>query len=265
MLNQLNHPARGNLGPHHIHLDFLMPPKRANQTPNMDEDTIKKIINDAVANLVSKDHMDTLMEKLQNNIEEIINNKIAEATEPMKQEILALEGKLEVFQAHLSELEARLDDSEQYSRRSCLRVFGVPLPASGKESNSDCVAIAKKIFAEMEVTVPDDGLDRVHRIGKKDKNADGIMEQPLIMKFTSWKYRTAVYRGRKKLVSQKVLLDLTPRRAKLLSKARLMVKGNPSVDYSFADVNCRLGIKTTSGDFKFFNCEEELLVILSEI
>lgn len=231
----------------------------------MDEDTLKKIINDAVADLVSKDHMDTLMETLQNNIEEMMNRKIAEATEPLKQQILALEGRQEVFQAHLSELETRLDDSEQYSRRSCLRVFGVPLPASGNESNSDCVAIAKKIFAEMEVTVPEDGLDRVHRIGKKEKNAAGIMEQPLIMKFTSWKYRTAVYRGRKKLDSQKVLLDLTPRRAKLLSKARLMVKDNPSVDYSFADVNCRLGIKTINGVFKFFNSEEELLDILAKL
>ncbi len=122
----------------------------------MDEGTIKKIINEGVANLVSKDHMDTLIEKLKNNIEELMNRKIAEAMEPLKQDILALEGKLEVFQAHLSELETRLDDSEHYSRRSCLRVFGVPLPANGKESNSDCVAIAKKIFAEMEVTVPDD-------------------------------------------------------------------------------------------------------------
>ena len=65
--------------------------------------------------------------------------------------------------------------------------------------------------------------------------------------------------------NKKILLDLTPRRAKLLSKARLIVKDNPSVDYSFADVNCRLGIKTISGDFKFFNCKEELLEILSEI
>ena len=42
----------------------------------MDEDTIKEIINDAVANLVSKDHMDTLMEKLQNDIEEMINSSV---------------------------------------------------------------------------------------------------------------------------------------------------------------------------------------------
>ena len=146
------------------------------------------------------------MENLQNNIEGIMNRKVAEATEPLKQRILALEGKQEVFQAHLSELETRLDDSEQYSRRPCLRVFVVPLPANGNESNSDCVAIAKKIFAEMGVTVPDDGLDRVHRIDKKEKNAAGIVEQPLIMKFASLKYRTAVYRGRKKFDGQTILL-----------------------------------------------------------
>ena len=79
----------------------------------MDEDTIKKIINDAVANLVSKDHMDSLMDKLQQNIEDVINKKTAEATELLKQQISALEGKLEIFQSHLLELEVRLDNAEQ--------------------------------------------------------------------------------------------------------------------------------------------------------
>ena len=242
-----------------------MLPKLANQTSIMDEDTIKRIINDAVANLVNKDHMDTLVEKLQNIIEDMMNRKISVATEPLKQEISVLESKLEVFKAHLSKLETRLDDSEQYSRRSCLRVFGVLLPANGKESNSERINIAKKIFEEIGVTVPDDGLDRVHRIGRAEKNAAGIVEQPLIIKFTSWKYRTTVYIGRKKLANFKILLDLTPRRLKLLSKARSLANENTNVDYSFVGVNCRLGLKTKKGIFRFFNSEEELSDILSEI
>ena len=121
-----------------------MPPKRVNQTSNMDEDTIKRIINDAVANLVYKNHMDTLVEKLQNNIEEMMNRKVSVATEPLKKEVSVLEGKLEVSQAHISKLETRLDDLEQYIRRSCLRVFGVPLPANGKKSNSDRITIVKR-------------------------------------------------------------------------------------------------------------------------
>ena len=74
-----------------------MLPKRVNQTSNMNKDTIKRIVNDAVADLVNKDHMDTLVEKLQNNIENMMNRKISVATEPLKQEISVLEGKLEVF------------------------------------------------------------------------------------------------------------------------------------------------------------------------
>ncbi len=42
----------------------------------------------------------------------------------------------------------------------------------------------------MEVAVPDDAIDRIHRIGKKEKNAAGILEQPFIIKFTSWKHST---------------------------------------------------------------------------
>ena len=74
-----------------------MLPKRVNQTSNMNKDTIKRIVNDAVADLVNKNHMDTLVEKLQNNIENMMNRKISVATEPLKQEISVLEGKLEVF------------------------------------------------------------------------------------------------------------------------------------------------------------------------
>ena len=74
-----------------------MLPKRVNQTSNMNKDTIKRIINDAVADLVNNDHMDTLVEKLQNNIENMMNRKISVATDPLKQEISVLEGKLEVF------------------------------------------------------------------------------------------------------------------------------------------------------------------------
>ena len=175
-----------------------MPPKRTIQTSNMDEETIKKIINDTVLSLVSKDHMDALMEKSESNIVAMIDKKIAPATEPLRKEILTLEGKIEVFQTKLSELEVRLDDADQYSRGSCLRVFGVPLPANGKESNNDCVDLAKRIFSEMEVTVPVNVIDRVHRIGKRNKNADGTLGQPLIIKFTAWRYCTAVYKGRKK-------------------------------------------------------------------
>ena len=42
-------------------------------------------------------------------------------------------------------------------------------------------------------------LDRAHRIGQKSKNkTTGVVEKTMIVKFISWRYRTAVYRDRKK-------------------------------------------------------------------
>ena len=60
-------------------MKLLLPSKQVNQTSNMAKDTAKRIINDAVANLVTKDHMDTLVDKLQNNIEEMMIRKISVA------------------------------------------------------------------------------------------------------------------------------------------------------------------------------------------
>ena len=47
----------------------------------------------------------------------MIDKKSAEAMEPLRREISALEGKIEVFQAKLSGLEVRLDNADQYSGR----------------------------------------------------------------------------------------------------------------------------------------------------
>ena len=109
------------------------------------------------------------------------------------------------------------------------------------------------MLKEMKVSVPADRIDRVHRIGKNSKRK-GHVDQTIIVKFARWNDRAAVYKGRKNLVGKVVHLDLTPRRAKLLAHARESVKEVPEfAELAFVDVNCRVGIKTTEGEFKFFN------------
>ena len=174
-----------------------------------------------------------------------------------------LENKLALYEAHMQELEVLIDNSEQYSRRSCLRIYGVKAPDAGtRESPSDCMKLVQEIFKEMEVTIPESEIDRTHRVGQT-KQVNNRREQAIIVKFKSWNSRAAAYRGRKKLPKSKsVLIDLTARRAKLLSKAKEMIKSHSEVEFAFADINCRLGLKTKSGEFNFFNTEEELLDLL---
>ena len=59
-----------------------------------------------------------------------------------------------------------------------------------------------------------------------------------------------------------VSLDLTKRRYTLLTKAKGLVKDNPSVAYAFCDINCCLAIKFNGIKYKYFNSENKLRKLL---
>ncbi len=262
----------------------------------MDPDTIFKIVRDTVqdavkaatSTLVNVSFMEDLINKLKNELQDSFNLELEKATKPLACKISALEAKAEVHEAHMKNLEEQLgrcesnmqekfkeydnafmaqgiqlDDMEQYSRRTCLRIFGVPLetPSSAREN---CKAKVVEICREMEVEIEDKDIDRAHRIGKK-YNEGGINHQAIIVKFHSWDKRTTVYRGRKKLSGKSIRLDLTQRRAKLLSQSKLLVAENAGVEAVFVDVNCRLGLKTVKGDLKFFNTKLEFFKLLDDL
>ena len=71
--------------------------------------------------------------------------------------------------------------------------------------------------------------------------------------------------NRKKLKNKRVKIDLTKRRFTLLNQARAKTSGKPTIDFVFADVNCRLQLRTKSGYFYSFNTMGELNDILTEI
>ena len=119
------------------------------------------------------------------------------------------------------------------------------------------------IFNEIDVDVSADGIDRAHRVGRKGIKNDGSSSQTMIVKLHTWEDRSAIYKARKKLKNKRIYVDLTTRRANLLTLAQTMVRSNPNYDFAFSDINCRLGVKGICGTFKFFNNKKELLDLLS--
>ena len=96
---------------------------------------------------------------------------------------------------------------------------------------------------------------RKYEVEEEDENGvvTGVsIRQQLIVRFTSWKSRTSVYRNRKKSKSLRYKIDLTKRRVNLLAKARQSTKHMDGIDYIFADINCRLDVKFNDGKFNFF-------------
>ena len=152
-----------------------------------------------------------------------INAAIESAVKTLHNKLEKLECQVEVYDAHFAGLEERLqkaeqsiDNAEQYSRRACLRIYGIPLPQNGQETSNECLEKAMGVFAEMDISIPAERLDRVHRVGRRS-HFNGIINQAIIVNFACWSDRIAVYRSRKKLNGKVVRLDLTPKRAGLLA------------------------------------------------
>lgn len=84
----------------------------------------------------------------------------------------------------------------------------------------------------------------------------------MIVRFTSWRFRTHVYRARKTSRKYKIHLDLTRSRLNLINTANdLLEDAGRNKCFAFADVNCRPCLKLEDG-FRFFSNEEDLKQIL---
>ena len=138
------------------------------------------------------------------------------------------------------------------------------------ESIDDVPEFTKSLFKEAKVAVPDNVLDRAHRI--VPSYTDRITNkkcQSIIVSFTTFRHRTLFYRARKNLKSGfKVKLDLTKSRFNMLKKANVHVKEILAISFCYANVNCRLRVKfhDAKQDDVFYSTFDELRNIVdSEI
>lgn len=161
--------------------------------------------------------------KNANDVQSIINQSVKEAVDGVK---LAYEGVIEdlkrtnaTLSAKCEELEQKVlkcqtvnDEQEQYSRRNCLRISGIP------QQQDECTdTIVLNIAEKLNVDLKLEDIDRSHRVGPK-------AVYDIIVKFTSYRARKALISKRAALkqcrdaVSRRVYIneDLTATRNRLL-------------------------------------------------
>ena len=115
---------------------------------------------------------------------------------------------------------ASCGETEQYSRRLCLRIDGVPF--GDRETSSDMLEKVKEICAKSNLDIPDSNVDKAHRIGKPyfDK-IKKVKWKSIIVRFNTNRHRTLFYRVKKDIKQKKgykIRLNLTKRRYLMLSK-----------------------------------------------
>ena len=106
-----------------------------------------------------------------------------------------------------------LDRQEQYSRRNCLLIHGLP---ESKNENTDELVI-DTIKEKMGEEIEKDEIDTSHRLGTPNNNGKS---RPIIIKFVRYNTRYRIFKNKKKGKSISVTESLTKKRKEALKKAR---------------------------------------------
>ena len=115
-----------------------------------------------------------------------------------------------------------MNDSQQYTRRNSIRVFGVPESAPGRKEDTDevvCDLFQRKLG--MAVSVSE--ICRTHRLtSKSGGNTNERLPRPIIVKFTAYNTRRCVFTMKRRLKGSGLVVkeDLTSYNAKMLKQAQ---------------------------------------------
>ena len=139
--------------------------------------------------LVTNETLEQQLKFFQDGLMKKIEDKFKEQNDRTEE----LESKLAIKQNIIDHLEIKCDDNEQYSRRSCLRIHGLDFSSDEDEG---VLKKVEKCYSDMGIEFNQNEIDRAHYIGKPYMDKKKNKVRSIIVKFRSWKSRTAFYKAR---------------------------------------------------------------------
>ena len=148
--------------------------------------------------------LDTKLKTLKTDIVNEVKDSLIQALQQKLREkddqIIKLESQVAMLQTHVNNLkhvqDKKIEELEQYGRRLCLRVDGVPCKAG--ETSDQVLNTIRDQIKEVRAEIPDVVIDRAHRIGSPYYDEEAKMKkQPIIVRFTTFRHRTMFYHHRK--------------------------------------------------------------------
>lgn len=151
------------------------------------------------------------------------------------------------------ELESSSESAEQYSRRNCLRLSGVP-ESLGEDPDQLVMDVSDAVGAGLSIQE----IDRCHRIGRR--RPDGKPRQ-IIVKFATYRSRQKLYSNRTRLRTSDhkgvfVNEDLTRNRSELLFQARQLVKSRKLLGAWSTDGSVL--VKVNDGSIRRINSRKDM-------
>ena len=115
--------------------------------------------------------------------------------------------------------EEKMDDLEQYSRRSCLVMTGVK---ETRDEDTDQI-VEEILVSKLGLNLAPFEVQRTHRLGQRRDPKDGrAVNRPIIKRFVGYKSRDKVFKVKRKLKGTGISIfeNLTERRAELLQEVK---------------------------------------------
>lgn len=158
----------------------------------------------------SSNRIGTHCDLLESTVLDLQNDK-----DSSSRQITSMKKNLELRSDEIMGLHRQINTLEQYSRRSCIRIFGI------KETpNENTDEIAVSVASKMGVNIGVNQIDRSHRVGKTPK--DQKRSRGIIVKLCSYRTRQLLIRNRRKLKDTGIGIyeDLTPSNIQLLHEVK---------------------------------------------
>ena len=101
----------------------------------------------------------------------------------------------------------------------CLRINGINLlsDVDGKETSDESLDNVQVVFEELGLSILSNVIDNAHRVGKGIVGK-GMSARSMIMRLTTLRHRTIIFRARKNSTKYNIKIDFTKRRSHLLKK-----------------------------------------------
>ncbi|XP_071955852.1 uncharacterized protein [Antedon mediterranea] len=184
-------------------------------------DLMDKIISSICGNeTVIRSISDAIIDQVSQNI----YSSISMDNETIAGDIITLQEQNDRLRKEHRGMVDKIDDLEQYSRRNCLLIHGVPETANENTDTLTLDIITSRICEDMELIE----IDRTHRLGRKrvlhnnkTRSSSKPRPRPIIVKFSTYRARAEVFRNKKLLKnsSYSITENLTPSRMTLLREA----------------------------------------------
>ena len=140
----------------------------------------------------------TAMERMADSIKKELKSEIS----ALRAEIIGLHTELAAKDDQIQKLRDELDHQQQYSRRSSIRISGIP--EHPDELAEDTEGLVTRLGEIIGADVFSDNIDRCHMVGPKTNSND----RPIIVKFTGYKSKLLMMKAKKRIRTERVKTDI---------------------------------------------------------